>query len=190
MTTDACDYAIGTILSQGIIRQDHPCIYASRCLKSSELRYPTYDKELLAVVFAKEQFRPYLYGRKFTVITDHELLEHVHTSKQPDLRFNRLKASLRGYTFDIIYCPGKLNQAADVLSRNPVLEEGEENPEKFRLEFYELAEKQENEGSGAELTSSDNDEEQILSQAITDKKLAYMRKDDHLQEGSKQIVQF
>ena len=28
-----------------------------------------------------------------------------------------------------------------------------------------------------------DDEEQILSQAITDKKLAYMRKDDHLQEG-------
>ena len=140
MTTDACDYVIGAILSQGIIKQVHPCIYASRCLKGSELRYPTYDKELLAAVFAKEQFRPYLYGRKFTVITDHEPLKDFHTSKQPDLRFNRLKASLRGYTFDIIYCPGKLNQAADALSRNPVIEEGEENPVKHRLELYELAE--------------------------------------------------
>ena len=74
--------------------------------------------ELLAIVFAKEQFRPYLYGRKFTVITDHEPLKHFQTTKNPDLRFNRLKAALRGYSFDVIYQPGLCNQAANAFSRS------------------------------------------------------------------------
>jgi hypothetical protein len=92
VTTGASDYAIGAILSQGEIDNDKPCAYASRCLKGSELRYPTYDKELLAIVFEKEQFRHYLYGRKFTVVTDHEPLKQFNTSKHLDLRFNRLMA--------------------------------------------------------------------------------------------------
>jgi hypothetical protein len=74
VTTDASTDAIDSILSQGKTGQDKLCAYASRCLNESELRYPTYDKELLAIVFAKEQFRHYLYGRKFTVVADHEPL--------------------------------------------------------------------------------------------------------------------
>jgi hypothetical protein len=139
--TDASDYAIGTILSQGKIGQDKPYAYASRCLKGSELRYPTYDKELLAIVFAKEQFRHYLYGRKFTVVTDHEPLKHFNTSKHLDLRFNRLKAALRGYEFEIIYKQGKKNTNVYALSRNPIIEEGQENPERPRAELYLLANK-------------------------------------------------
>jgi hypothetical protein len=61
VTTDASDYAIGAILLQGKIGQDKPCAYASRCLKESKLRYPTYDNELLAILFAKEQSHHYLY---------------------------------------------------------------------------------------------------------------------------------
>jgi hypothetical protein len=41
VTTDASDYVIGAILSQGKIGQDKPCAYASRGLKGSELRYTT-----------------------------------------------------------------------------------------------------------------------------------------------------
>ena len=72
----------------------HACIYASRCLRGSELRYSTYDRELLAIVFAKDQLRPFLCGRKFRVITDHEPLKNFHNTKNPDIRFNRLKADL------------------------------------------------------------------------------------------------
>lgn len=142
VTTDASDFALGAILSQGKIGSDQPCAFASRCLKGSEFRYPTYDKELLAVVYAKEQFRCYLFGRRFTICTDHEALKHFHTSKKPDLRFNRLKAALAGYDFDVIYRPGVKNANADALSRNPVLAEGEVDPDLPRLELYELADKQ------------------------------------------------
>ena len=100
VTTDASDFALGAILSQmdEKIKLDYVCIlYASRCLREPELRYSTYDRELLAIVFAKDQFRPFLYGRKFKVITDHEPLKHFHNTKKPDLHFNRLKADLCGY---------------------------------------------------------------------------------------------
>lgn len=142
VTTDSSDWALGAILSQGKLGADQPCAYASRCLKGSELKYPTYDKELLAVVFAKEQFRYYLFGRKFTIVTDHESLKHFHNTKKPDLRFNRLKDAMIGYDFDIVYRPGIKNANADALSRNPVIEEGEVNPELPRAELYELADKQ------------------------------------------------
>ena len=96
VTTDASDFALGAILGQREIGKDHACIYGSRCLRGPELRYSTYDRELLAIVFTKDQFRPFLYGRKFTVITDHEPLKPFHKTKKPDLRFNRLKAELCG----------------------------------------------------------------------------------------------
>jgi hypothetical protein len=72
---------IGAILSHEKIGQDKPCAYASKCFKGSELHYPIYDKELLAIVFVKEKFRHYLYGRKFTVMTNHEPIKYFNTSK-------------------------------------------------------------------------------------------------------------
>ena len=86
VTTDASDFALGAILSQmdEKIKVDHACRYASRCLRGPELRYSTYDRELLAIVFAKHQFPSFLYGRKFKVITDHESLKHFHNTKKPD----------------------------------------------------------------------------------------------------------
>ena len=111
VTTDAIDFALGAILRQmdEKIKVDHACIYASRCLRGSELQYSTYDRELFATVFAKDQFRPFLYERKFKVITNHEPLKHFHNNKKPDLRFNRLKADLCGYEFEIEYRPGPRN---------------------------------------------------------------------------------
>ena len=157
VTTDASDYALGAILSQGEVGNDLPCAYASRCLKGPELRYSTYDRELLAVVFARDQFRPFLYGRKFTLITDHEPLKHFHNTKRPDLRFNRMKAQLIGYEFDVIYRPGNRNVNADAFSRNPVIHEGEENPELPRVKLYELADKAE------KISISDDDDDVRLN---------------------------
>ncbi|CAB0042195.1 unnamed protein product, partial [Trichogramma brassicae] len=145
LTTDASDYAIGAILGQGEVGKDHACAYASRCLKSAELRYPTYDKELLAVVYGKEQFYYYLWGRKFTVVTDHQALVHFSKTRKPDLRFNRLKAELRGYEFDIVYRRGLVNSNVDALSRKPVIRQGDDITELPRAQLYELADKQEEE---------------------------------------------
>lgn len=66
LTTDASDYAIGAVLSQGPVGKDRPIAYASRTLNSTEENYSTLEKEFLAIDWAVKHFRPYLYGRNST----------------------------------------------------------------------------------------------------------------------------
>lgn len=65
VTTDASGIAIGGILSQGTIGKDLPIAYRSRFLNAVEQNYSTIEKELLAIVYCVQHFRPYLYGRQF-----------------------------------------------------------------------------------------------------------------------------
>ena len=59
LTTDASNYAIGSVLSQGVIGKDLPIAYASRALSGSEQNYSTIEKELLAIIWSTNYFRPY-----------------------------------------------------------------------------------------------------------------------------------
>ena len=68
---------IGAVLSQGTIGKDLPVAYASRSLNKAEINYTTSEKELLAIVWATKYFRPYLYGRKFKILTDYKPLTSV-----------------------------------------------------------------------------------------------------------------
>jgi hypothetical protein len=83
LTTDASNEVLGAILSQGPIGQDYPISYASRTLNNAEKNYSTTEKELLAIVWGCKQYRPYLYGRKFTILTDHKTLTWVFNLKDP-----------------------------------------------------------------------------------------------------------
>jgi len=84
LNTDASNEALGAILSQGPIGQDLPISYASRMLTNSEKNYSTTEKELLAIVWSCKQYRPYLYGRKFTIVTDDKPLTWVFNMKDPN----------------------------------------------------------------------------------------------------------
>lgn len=117
LTTDASQYAIGAILSQGPIGSDLPIAYASRTLNSSEINYSTIEKELLAVVWATQKFRHYLYGRKFKIITDHKPLIYLHSLKQPHSKLMRWRLKLEEYDYEVIHKKGSLNKNADALSR-------------------------------------------------------------------------
>ena len=57
---DASDFAIGTVLGQRIDKKPTAICYASKMLLDAQLNYTTTEKELLAVVFALEKFRPYV----------------------------------------------------------------------------------------------------------------------------------
>lgn len=120
LTTDASNYAIGAVLSQGKIGEDKPVAYLSRLLNSAEKNYSTTEKECLAVVYAILHFRPYLYGRHFTLVSDHEPLRWIDSVKLPVQRLIRWRIRLREYEYTFVYKPGRLNSNADALSRNPV----------------------------------------------------------------------
>ena len=74
LTCDASNETLGVVLSQGEIERDLPVAYGSRTLSKAEFNYPIVQKELLAILWGCKHFRPYLYGRKFTVVTDHSPL--------------------------------------------------------------------------------------------------------------------
>jgi hypothetical protein len=59
VTTDGSQNAIGAVLSQGTIGKDLPIAYASRTLNSAEKNYSTIERELLAIVYGVQHFRPY-----------------------------------------------------------------------------------------------------------------------------------
>ena len=56
---------------------ERPISYASRSLTDAEKRYSQLDKEALAVIFGVNKFHQYLYGRPFTIYTDHKPLAKI-----------------------------------------------------------------------------------------------------------------
>lgn len=115
LTTDASDFAIGAVLSQGPIGKDRPIAYASRTLNRTEENYSTTEKEFLAMYWAVKHFEHYLWGRKFKLVTDHQPL--TYSLSNTNKRIFRGKLELEGYDYELIYKPGRNNVVADALSR-------------------------------------------------------------------------
>ena len=117
LTTDASNIALGAVLSQGEVGRDRPIAYASRTLSDTETKYSATEKELLAIVWATKYFRPYLFGKPFTICTDHQALTWLFKLKEPNAKLARWKLRLQEFDYKIIYKPGKRNLNADALSR-------------------------------------------------------------------------
>ena len=117
LTTDASNRGLGAVLSQGPIGKDLPVAYASRSLSSAEIHYTTTEKELLAIVWSVKYFRPYLFGRRFKIVSDHKPLVWVMNVKDPGSRLMRWRIQLAEYEYEIVHKRGTLNTNADALSR-------------------------------------------------------------------------
>lgn len=125
--TDASAMGYGAVLVQLKEGKSHAVAYFSKRTTAAESKYHSYELETLAVVNAVKHFRPYLHGRKFTVVTDCSSLQS--TRKKLDLtpRVHRWWAFLQGFDFDVIHRDGKRMSHADFFSRNP-LPEDDSNP--------------------------------------------------------------
>lgn len=97
-----------------------PVSFISRSFRGAEMRYPTIEKEALAVKWAVTRWRVYLLGRRFTVVTDHRNLLHMRDSS--NARVQRWQLELQEYDFMVRHMPGVTNVVADALSRSSVQE--------------------------------------------------------------------
>ena len=78
---DASEYKIKAVLGQKRDKTFQVIFYASQTLNNAQLNYATIEKELLAIVFAFDKFRPYLIGNRVIVHTDHSSIKYLMTKK-------------------------------------------------------------------------------------------------------------
>jgi hypothetical protein len=93
--------------------------YASKTLTPSEKNYCVTRRELLAVVTFVRKFRHYLYGKKFTVRTDHRCLQWLINFKEPEGQLARWIEYLGTFDFEIVHRKGQLHGNADAMFRIP-----------------------------------------------------------------------
>lgn len=115
---DASQIGVGAALLQN----GRPIAFASKALTETEQRYANIERELLAIVFGCERFHTYVFGKPFTVETDHKPLEKIHKKSLANTppRLQRMMLRLQNYDITVKYRPGKEMVLADSLSRlNP-----------------------------------------------------------------------
>ncbi|XP_026556264.1 uncharacterized protein K02A2.6-like, partial [Pseudonaja textilis] len=133
VTCDASPFGVGAILSHVLPNgSEAPIAFFSRTLSKTERNYSQLDKEALAIVSAIKRFHEYVYGRPFSIITDHKPLLGILAGDKPtphilSPRMTRWSEFLAAYDYQLKYRPGKSIPHADALSRSP-LPEPQEDP--------------------------------------------------------------
>ena len=116
MIVDASPVGLGALLTQ----EGRVISYGSRALNDVETRHSQTEREALAVIWGCEHFHLYLFGKEFTIISDHKPLETIFNNpnfKSP-ARIERWRLKRQPYHYRVQYRPGKSN-AADYMSRHP-----------------------------------------------------------------------
>jgi hypothetical protein len=118
--TDASNYATGAVLSQ---QKDnglwHPIAFRSTSMTEAERNYQIYDKEMLAIIRATEDWRHYIEGQDtpFEILTDHNNLKWWTNAQDLMRRQARWALWLSRFNFILKHKPSVQNNWADALLR-------------------------------------------------------------------------
>ena len=118
---DASNYVVGVVLGHRIDKKPTTIWYASKTLAEAQMNYTTTEKELLAVVYALEKFRPYILGSKMVIYTFHVALKYLFSKKDAKPRLIRWLLLLQEFDLAIKDKKGSKNSMADHLSRLHIL---------------------------------------------------------------------
>ena len=110
---DGSPFDLGAMLVQKDKANDVSKVvaYASRSLSDVKQRYSQIKRETLEMEWAVKYFHLYLFGRPFTLITDHKPLESILNKPKSKLaaRIERWLMRLHSYAYNVKYRPGKHN---------------------------------------------------------------------------------
>ena len=122
LAADASQYCVGAIISHTLPDgSEYPIAFASRTLNLSEFNYAQIEKEPLALIYGVPKFHKYLYGWRFTLVTDHKPLTVILEPKKsipplPAARLQRWAVLLSAYQYNIEFHPAKEHCNVDQLS--------------------------------------------------------------------------
>jgi cleavage and polyadenylation specificity factor subunit 1 len=121
LSVDASDSHVGGVLQQQVGKGWQPLAFFSKKLAPAEVKYSTFDRELLAAYATIRHFRFLLEGRQFRLLTDHKPLvaAMVRVTPPQSARQQRHLAYISEFTTDLRHTPGSDNVVADALSRPP-----------------------------------------------------------------------
>jgi hypothetical protein len=116
---DASTYGFGAVL----IQEGHPIAFFSRPVAPQHWSLAAYERELIGLVLAVRHWRPYLWGRRFVVKTDHYSLKYLLDQRLATIPQHHWVGKLLGFDFAVEYKSSVSNTVVDALSRRDTEED-------------------------------------------------------------------